>query len=289
VTTRGSDSATDTDFGTRHASYVEAGDRFEFGRNWRNFLGHLDDARIASASETLLQMLHRETLEGTTFLDIGSGSGLMSLVAYLKGAKVMSFDFDPDSVACTRALKEKYAKGSNRWTVQHGDVLSDAFMKTLEPASIVYSWGVLHHTGSMWQAISNAAALVQPNGQFFIALYNDEGKSSQRWIVVKKLYNKTPRALRWAILIPCLLRLWGSTFVRDALKGNPLKSWNDYDKNGRGMSAWHDLVDWVGGWPFEVATPAAVESFMAERGFKREWERLDPSLGCNEFVFRKSA
>lgn len=281
--------STQADFGTRHASYVESGDRFEFGRNWRDFLGHLDDGRIATASEALLSMLGRTSLEGETFLDIGSGSGLMSLAAFNSGATVASFDFDPDSVACTRALKERYAKESPRWTVEHGDVLDAAYMQKLAKASVVYSWGVLHHTGDMWKAIDNAASVVAPGGQMFIALYNDEGKASERWIVIKKLYNKTPRALRWTILVPCFLRLWGSTFLRDAMRRQPLHSWRSYSEKGRGMSPWHDLVDWVGGWPFEVATPDAVVKFLAQRGFTQERAKLDPSLGCNEFVFRLRA
>lgn len=279
--------APQVDFEVKHAADVEAGDRFEFGRNWRGFLEHLDDARIATASEALLEMLGRDSLHGETFLDIGSGSGLMSLVAFQNGATVRSFDFDPDSVACTRALKERFAGDSDRWIVDHGDVLDAAFMSRLGTWSVVYSWGVLHHTGSMWKAIDNAAATVAPHGQLFIALYNDEGTASQRWIVVKRMYNKAPRLLRWAILIPSLFYLWGPTILRDALGGSPLKTWRSYSEKGRGMSPWHDLVDWVGGWPFEVATPQAVVSFLDKRGFTEERARLDRGLGCNEFVFRR--
>jgi 2-polyprenyl-6-hydroxyphenyl methylase/3-demethylubiquinone-9 3-methyltransferase len=266
---------------------VESGDRFEFGRNWRHFLEHLDDSRIAAASESLLEMLGRDDLEGETFLDIGSGSGLMSLAAYRSGATVTSFDFDPDSVGCTRALRERFAGDSGRWTVEQGDVLDEEYMKRVGTASIVYSWGVLHHTGAMWRAIDKAARAVAPGGQLFIALYNDEGPASRRWIVVKRLYNRLPRMLRWAVLVPCLVRLWGSTIMRDSLRGHPLHAWRNYSQNGRGMSPWHDLVDWVGGWPFEVAKPSAVVAYLSERGFRQERDRLDPGLGCNEFVFRR--
>lgn len=79
---------------------VEEGKRFEFGKNWQSFLDTLTDERITVATASLIKMLKSNNLEGKTFLDVGNGSGLFSLVARQLGAKVYSFDFDPSSVAC---------------------------------------------------------------------------------------------------------------------------------------------------------------------------------------------
>ena len=84
-----------------HAAETASGERFEFGKNWSRFLSLLDDTRIREAEESLRQMLGVESLSGLSFVDIGSGSGLFSLAARRLGARVHSFDYDPNSVACT--------------------------------------------------------------------------------------------------------------------------------------------------------------------------------------------
>lgn len=130
-----------------HKEQVAAGERFEFGENWSRFLQVLDDDRIHEAKNSLKLMLGVESLEGKTFLDIGSGSGLFSLAARSLGAKVTSFDFDPKSVACAIELKKRYFDGDKEWVISEGSVLDGEFIEGLGQYDIVYSWGVLHHTG----------------------------------------------------------------------------------------------------------------------------------------------
>src|ERR1700690_4149624 len=136
----------------QHALEVSEGERFEFGRNWAAFLEHLDDFRISEAAKSVLEMLEMSSLEGKTFLDIGSGSGLFSLAARRSGATVRSLDYDPASVACTRELKRRYYPNDPDWTVESGSVLDTGYLAKLAQFDIVYSWGVLHHTGNLWQA-----------------------------------------------------------------------------------------------------------------------------------------
>ena len=152
-----------------HAAEVRTGQRFEFGANWARFLTTLNDERIAEAERSLVRWLGRERLDGLTFLDAGSGSGLFSLAARRLGATVTSFDYDPQSVACTSTLRERYFAGDPDWTVQRGSVLDPAFLAGLGTFDIVYSWGVLHHTGAMWDAIANTAQRVAPGGQYYDA------------------------------------------------------------------------------------------------------------------------
>lgn len=272
---------------SQHAIEVSEGQRFEFGANWASFLLELSNERIEEAKLSLRIMLNIETLEGKTFLDAGSGSGLFSLAARMLGAKVHSFDYDPQSFACTQELKQRYFAEDKDWIVEQGSVLDKNYLSQLGTYDVVYSWGVLHHTGAMWQALENVASLVNMDrGSLFIAIYNDQGGASRRWSVLKKMYNKHV-SLRTPLTIYTLIRQWTITFVRDSMHGNPLSSWNNY-KTSRGMSAWHDVVDWIGGFPFEVAKPEEIFDFYHAKGFSLEkLKTCAGGLGCNEFVFER--
>lgn len=269
------------------AKEVADGQRFEFGKNWTNFLARIDDVRISEALDAVRKLLRIDDLAGQSFLDAGSGSGLSSLAARRLGARVVSFDFDPSSVACTRELKRRGDYTDEEWRVLQGSVLDQTFLDSLGQFDVVYSWGVLHHTGAMWNAIDNAQARVKPGGRLCIAIYNDQGKWSKSWLWVKQLYNRLPHGLKWLVTIPSLIQQWSPTMLRDLVRGRPMQTWNSYARN-RGMSPWHDLVDWVGGLPFEVAAPDVIFRFLDERGFRLiNLKTCAGGLGCNEFTFIK--
>jgi 2-polyprenyl-3-methyl-5-hydroxy-6-metoxy-1,4-benzoquinol methylase len=260
--------------------------RFQFGENWMKFLDLLDNARIERASESLCSRLEVKDLNGKSFLDIGSGSGLFSLAARRLGAKVHSFDYDPQSVACAEKLKQLYFPDDAQWLLEKGSAIDKDYLAGLGKFDIVYSWGVLHHTGAMWSALENIIPLVAEGGKLFIAIYNDQGRTSHIWAIVKKIYNHLPPQLRWLVLGPALIRLWAPTILKDLLKGEPFLSWKNYEKGTRAMSPWHDLVDWVGGYPFEVAKPEEIFSFYRDRGFfLQQLSTCAGGIGCNEFVF----
>jgi 2-polyprenyl-6-hydroxyphenyl methylase/3-demethylubiquinone-9 3-methyltransferase len=274
-----------------HATEIARGERFKFGENWSRFLSLLDDTRIAEAEKSLRQMLGVENLEGLKFLDIGSGSGLFSLAARRLGARVHSFDFDPQSVACTTELRRRFFPDNADWKVEEGSALDAEYVQSLGKFDVVYSWGVLHHTGQMWRALENAQMAVTPGGKLFIAIYNDTGSQAARWKWIKRTYNNLPRPLR----LPFTLAVIAPDEIKAALHSvvtlKPQKyihSWTRYESN-RGMNRWRDILDWVGGYPYEVATPEEIFEFYRERGFTLIKLRCGHvGLGCNEFVFEKS-
>jgi len=262
--------------------------RFEFGKNWKSFLAALTEERIGVAIGSLSEMLDTDSLDGERFLDIGCGSGLFSLAAHRLGAEVISIDFDVDSVSCTRELKNQHANESVNWKIQQGSVLDESLMLSLGQADVVYSWGVLHHTGAMDRAIEIASRATKPGGLFCIAIYNDQGTASRRWLLIKRIYNRLPNLFRpaWVVLIAgiyeCKFALARLSKFHNPL---PFADWRA-KKQDRGMSAWHDWVDWIGGLPFEVSTPEKIESNLVQQGFRLESSnRIGKGWGCNEFVF----
>lgn len=268
-----------------HGREISGGERFAFGENWAAFLRVLDDDRIAAATESFVAMLGTSDLTGLRFLDIGSGSGLSSLVARRLGAQVTSFDYDPSSVGCTLELRRRYAPEDPDWKIEQGSALDPDYLASLGSFDLVYSWGVLHHTGEMWKGLGLAANAVRPGGTLFIAIYNDQGAWSRRWARIKRFYCSGPvgKAVVSGIAIPYwVLR----NLAADLLWGrNPLRQYREYRRR-RGMSITHDWFDWLGGYPFEVAKPEEILDFYRARGF--ELTRLRTcggTVGCNEYVF----
>ena len=263
-----------------HGEEIRRGERFEFGSNWARFLSTLDDGRIAESTASLQRMLGRSDLSGLTFLDAGSGSGLFSLAARRLGATVHSFDYDPNSVACTRHLKERYFSSDVHWMIEEGSVLDTGYLGSLGSFDIVYSWGVLHHTGQMWPALAAVEPLVASGGQLFVAIYNDQGWVSGYWRRVKRAYVEH-RWLRWPLLLAHWPYLVGLRWLVRSIAGR--------GRLERGMSLWHDMVDWVGGYPFEVARPETIFAFYRDRGFRLQaMKTCGGRHGCNEYVFERS-
>ncbi len=273
----------------QHGREVARGDRFEFGKNWSAFLSVLDDERIETAVASLRAMLEVESLEGRSFLDIGSGSGLFSLAARKLGARVHSFDFDSNSFACTQELRNRYFPNDPNWRVEQGSALDADYVSSLGKFDVVYSWGVLHHTGEMWRALENAVIPTAPGGKLFIAIYNDTGSQARRWHWIKKTYCRLPSILKTPFAIAVTIPDEAKRLISSLIRIKPMEyvhSWTRY-KNGRGMNRWYDIIDWVGGYPYEVATVDEIFDFYKERGFSLTKVKTGGvGLGCNEFVFR---
>ena len=274
---------------TQHEREVTAGRRFSFGRNWASFLKRLNQDRIVEAENNLIEFLGEKSLAGRSFLDVGSGSGLSSLAARRLGATVTSFDYDGQSVACTEELRRRYLPDDPFWIIEQGSVLDTEYLAGLGQFDIVYSWGVLHHTGAMWQAMGNLKPIVKTGGLLFIAIYNDCGEVSRSWLERKRRYNGLPQVLRpfYAIYVwmPQELRsLAGSmrsgelrTYIRELTSAS----------SGRGMSWLHDVIDWVGGYPYEYASVKDITEFYRRDGFEPVKICENKSYGCHQLVFKR--
>jgi SAM-dependent methyltransferase len=264
--------------------------RFAFGKNWSDFLDTVDESRIAASADSLRRLIGDDSLAGKSFLDIGSGSGLSSLAAHRGGARVVSFDYDEASVRCTEEIKQRFGGPEPLWEVRRGSILDVPFVSSLGLFDVVYSWGVLHHTGEMRRGIELASRCVAPGGLFAIAIYHDQGGASRRWAWIKRAYHGLPNRLRpiWVGLVATIYETkFALARMLSGRNPSPLADWRA-KRADRGMSVWHDWVDWVGGWPFEVSSPDDIINPLADSGFHLVRLRtVGGGWGCNEYVFRK--
>lgn len=259
---------------------------FSFGKNWQDFLKKLDDKRIERAKKSLVDFLGIDNLVGKTFVDVGCGSGLFSLAAKMLGAeKVLSIDIDESSVLCANYLKDKYFSNDESWQIKHGSALDQDFIEKQGKYDIVYSWGVLHHTGDMWRAIKNVEKMLKKEGLFYLALYNEKTgfQSSVFWKKVKETYSKSGYFVKKLIEVVYLIQF----FLKGILKfENRIKYIKTY-RSKRGMNWWTDVKDWLGGHPYEFAKVDKINSYFKEKGYKIiKTKDCSNGTGCNEFLIK---
>ncbi|MGH2582415.1 MAG: class I SAM-dependent methyltransferase [Anaerolineales bacterium] len=239
----------------------------------------MDETKIIEAVQSLTSLFGKETLNGKEFLDIGCGSGLFSIAAARLGSRtVTGIDVDPVSVQVSSENARRWLADGSDISFEQISVLDDLKMQLLGKFDVVYSWGVLHHTGHMQRALANAASVVRPGGLLMVAIYNRHWSSSG-WKAIKWSYNRVgPRVQSifiWLLAPFIFLAKWLVT------RRNPLKM-------GRGMDFMHNVIDWVGGYPYEYATVDELTRSLKEIGLEIVLtHNAKVPTGCNEFVCRR--
>ena len=266
--------------------------KFSFGKNWKNFLTKLNDEKIKLAEESLQKFMGVDRLNDKSFLDFGCGSGLFSLCALNLGAKkVVSVDIDDYSINCAKFLRDKFKISEDKWIIKKGSALDKKFIQLLGSFDIVYSWGVLHHTGNMWNALENIIIPTKKDGLLYIAIYNDfKGfPSSKTWNIIKKVYINSPNIIRFFFRIGLITQILFFRLIR--LK-NPIKYVKYYEKSStsaRGMDFFRDVEDWLGGYPYEYASSENIVNFYEnKKNFILINVDKKKGIGCNEFLFKKN-
>ena len=258
---------------------------FAFGENWLRFLETINESSVEASKNDLAAMLG--DISDKTFVDIGCGSGLSSLAAHRLGAKVQAFDYDVQCVECAKELQRRFRA---HWPVERGSALDCDYLARLGQFDIVYSWGVLHHTGDMWTAIDNCITLLKPGGYLHLMLYRD-AYLAPVWKGIKRFYSVSPRPIQGLMRTAFA----GVQIFGLLVKGrNPLRVMRDYGKSSRGMSWYTDSTDWIGGYPFEYASAEDVIEHLTGRGF--DLVKLYPNIypkpmgwqgtGSYQYVFR---
>ncbi|HAZ10410.1 MAG TPA: class I SAM-dependent methyltransferase [Candidatus Omnitrophica bacterium] len=254
--------------------------RFEFGKNWQKYINKSGKKNVDEAIFSLKEFLGHDDLKDKSFLDIGCGSGLFSLAANLLGATVCSFDYDYNSTICARSLMTKYSKrlDKDKCTILQGDVLDGNFCKKLGVFDIVYAWGILHHTGNMWKAINNSCCFVKRSGFLVVAIYS-KSFTSPIWKVIKYIYNISPCIVKKMLVYFFTPLIYIAKYL--VTGRNPLEK-------ERGMDFFIDVIDWLGGYPYEYATSDEIIHYIKKRGFEiLKIKKGKTPIACNEFLFQK--
>ncbi len=260
-------------------------DKFTFGVNWLDYVKYnISDTVIAEAGKYIDNWFNKpDAFKGKKVIDVGCGSGLSSLCFVNRGAsEVVSFDIDPNCVLATKNLSSMYySNHPDKWKIMVGSVLDDSFIKSLGQYDIVHSWGVLHHTGNMWKAVENAMTLVKPKGLFMISLYSGV-KTYATAQIVKENYNNANKLGKIDYIANYVMNI-RRTRNEEGLDPH---NWNTLQST-RGMNKYNDIVDWLGGLPYEVTDTATITEFAKKRGFKLINCYDPPNKACHEWLFEK--
>ncbi len=264
---------------------ASTGHQFDFGENWQEFSRNaLTAGRVAQARSEFMELMAPLDLNGLSFVDIGFGQGLSLMTAAALGARSVGCDINPKCQAALAQNLRFFPELSQAPPVVVGSILDPAVVEALRKAipsasyDVVHSWGVLHHTGDLHRAIGNAACLVSPHGHLVVAIYNRHW-TSKLWLAVKRTYVSCPRWIQRALVAVLYPVIYGAKWA--VTSGDPARQ-------QRGMDFYYNVVDWVGGYPYEYASIQETRKAVEALGFTMEKAiPAEVPTGCNQFVFKR--
>lgn len=253
--------------------------KFSFGVNWTDYVKFRVTEDIINLHFTNLKNCYRDyDFTDKSVLDIGCGSGLSSLSFNMLGCKKLtSIDVDMHSIEAAHILKNKFATLVNSsciWNIENQSILNTDYVKTSERYDLVYSWGVLHHTGDMWTAIKNASSLVKPGGILHLALYISGTKYSED-LLLKHVYNLYDDNNKKMLIYNWLYTHYISNGV------------DIFQTNHRGMNKYNDCIDWLGGLPYEVCDPDILDCYLEKNKFDRQFYKHAGQGGNFIAIYKK--
>jgi len=258
--------------------------QFDFGQNWKNFSEKkLNKDKIIQAQHDFKELVKDLDIKNKSFIDIGFGQGLGLLSSIIFGAKSVGVDINEKCYETLERNKDFFPELKNvDIPIIIGSILDGSILEKIKSINktydILHSWGVLHHTGNMWTAIDNCCQLISQNGIFILAIYNKHW-SSRLWYIIKKIYNSSPAIIKRLMIYKFYAIIFIAKFL--VTFKNPLKK-------ERGMSFYYDIVDWIGGFPYEYATKDEIVEYLRYKGFNLiKFTKASVPTGCNEFIFRK--
>jgi len=252
---------------------------FDFGENWKDYSKNaLGEKQLSEAKKSLELLIGKDKIHNKKIFDLGCGSGIFSIALHqLKAKEVIGIDISKESIQTSLENKERFAPESNIKFLHES--IFDEDIKKLGKFDLVYSWGVLHHTGDMWKAIQISSKLIKKNGLLILALYNKHW-TSPIWRLIKRFYNLSPKLIQ---------KLMITVFYCVIALAKFLATGKDPFKKERGMSFYYDIVDWLGGYPYEYASKEEVIEFSKKIGLKLiKYIKTQGFTGCNEFIFIKN-
>jgi 2-polyprenyl-6-hydroxyphenyl methylase/3-demethylubiquinone-9 3-methyltransferase len=261
---------------------------YSFGKNWLEYSQSINSIHVDHVTSDLSRLLNLKDLTQKSVLDIGCGSGVHDVGFYQLGCRnLTAIDYDQDCITATNQTLEKFCPGSG-YKILQGDILSSK-TQSLGKFDIVYSWGVLHHTGNLLEAICKASTLVAREGHLAIALYR-KTLMCGFWKAEKRLYSRLPRIFqRFLELIYISFFSIALLFTQKTSITNYIESYS----SKRGMNFFADVKDWLGGYPYESISPHELRKLMSSLGFRQVYSLEGNSRigifgsGCDEFLFQK--